>query len=140
MIDDTLHLGKECFAMVRTEFLPYDVNDSTTSIPDLTLGHLSTKDFSILYQNIFVSNACPIVSSPIFIVSHILDLWNHETEDLLSTPKRNWFENSRLRNSFYIIYPHHELHQIFIVDKSVSLRQEHTTQKRVLHNTHDWLV
>lgn len=140
MIDDTLHLGKECFAIFRTEFLPYDVNDSTTSIPDLTLGHLSTKDFSILYQNIFVSCACPIVSSPIFIVSHVLDLWNHETEDLLSAPKRNWLENSRLRNSFDVVHPHHELHQIFIVDKSVSLRQEHTTQERVLHNTHDWLV
>lgn len=140
MIDDTLYLGKECLAMLRTKFLPYDVHDSTTCISDLTLGHLSTKDFSILYQNIFVSYACPIVSLSIFIVSHVLDLWNHETEDLLSAPKRNWFENSRLRNSFSIINPHHELHQIFIVDESVSLCQEHATQEWVLHNTHDWLV
>jgi len=97
------------------------VDYTTTGVSDLALSHLPKQNLPILDQNIFVFGTSPVSLPSVLEKSDELDFRHQKAENLLSGPQRLGLEDCGLRDGVTVLDPHHQVHQILMVDKSISL-------------------
>ena len=115
IINNTLALRKESFAMVRAVLFPNNVNKTPSCVTNLAFSELTTNNFTILNQNIFVFWTGPIMWLFVLIISKVLYSWQNKAKYLFSRPQTFWFQDARLRNPFNIFNPHQQLHKILFI-------------------------
>ena len=113
------------------------------TLSDKLLVENPTEQLSFLNAELFIIHV-PVGLPQIFVLDSsfcVNWLGDDHTHDLLASPEFPGLQNGRHGQlTRELVIPHHQVHDLGLVQKRVSLSKQATAQQRVLHYTHNGLV
>jgi hypothetical protein len=136
VVNNSLATIEECHGCIRTQFVEYNVDNTTASCSNVLLRQETKHQLSTSHQKAIVFKWRILMS----IIRHMQvdDLRNNHADNLFSSPSRTGLDNGWL-GDYTIPFrnPKQDVHQLLLCQEHISPTHLVHTSQCILHDTHE---